>query len=90
MTLTIEYKEYVGRSRPDYDIDWCCEKARNSSLVSPVLIDHGDVPRIGVQSNTRMTGMTQEAFSFCPFCGDEISLDRLGKFERKTVEERVE
>lgn len=89
MTLTIEYKEYVGRSQPKYEIKWCCEKARNSSMVAPLKFTD-EVPQIGVQSNTRMTGVQYETFSFCPFCGDSIEADRLGKFKTKTVEERVE
>jgi hypothetical protein len=90
MTLTIEYKEYVGQNRPSYEIDWCCEKARTSSMISPMIIDQGDLPRIGVQSGSAMTGTVYEIFDFCPFCGEEVVTECLGTFQRKTVEERVE
>lgn len=94
MTLTIKYKEYVGRTRPEYTIDWCCEGAEMSSIVN-VLPSHKqdspEEPEVGVIDHERMMGeYYTEVFDYCPFCGDSIEAESLGKFKTKTVEERVD
>lgn len=94
MTLTVEYKEYVGRTRPDYEINWCCEGAEMSSIVNvlpPQKQRSSEEPSVGVVDHDGMMGdYYTEVFDYCPFCGDSIVAERLGKFKTKTVEERVD